>query len=232
MLFRSRFNIADLRKKENADVKKFLEPSLPMKVNSKGESTGVILTKPQQAARNRKNNKIMHGTLDGIVQPEVVPNLKVFAPVDPTNPKSKQKYGDYIGPDQLAAILDLPPEVMNQHTSKKLILLNDVLKDRVLNGGSGIFTALYTKAHNKDPNSLQTGMRDILPMGIRLDGNGLFKLVGLDVNDVASRIEKYQTAVKGPMKEIWDMWRKEGKAKEVEAKDLFLQDLWTYLSGL
>lgn len=226
------FTITDLRKKENADVKKFLEPSLPMKVNSKGESTGVILTKTQLAARNRKANKELQASLSNVVQPNVIPNMKPLGKIDPDNPKSKQWVGDYIGPEQMDAILALPQMVVDQQVRKNLVLFNDLMKNRITNGGSGIIEALYTKAHSKDANSLQTGMRDILPMGFRLDGNGLIKLVGLDVNDVASRIEKYQTAVKGPMKEIWDMWRKEGKAKEVEAKDLFLQDLWTYLSGL
>lgn len=224
--------VSDLRKPENAALFDFLKDTLPVKYDKDGKPTKRLLSEDESKTRDRKFVRNVTEQLKGMVNTDFIPGQKPFQRSNPDNPKSKVYNGDFLGENFVNFLLSLPFDLFSPIARKNTVYINEILKKRSKNAGTGIIEGTYTKLYmKKGDDSARTSVRQILPYGWLLDGNGL-KIVGLDVNDIITRIESYEGAVKGARKEIWDIWRQESKANDKHARDLFLQDLWVYISGI
>ncbi|MGA0408063.1 MAG: hypothetical protein ACO3PR_08215, partial [Limisphaerales bacterium] len=153
--------------------------------------------------------------------------------------------GDFFGKSTIDAMLATSKRVFTPHLMDVIMRLNNRMRTRIQDSGFLIeFTYNQVQETGKITPDIITSYRQLVPIVFEMSKNGRnFRVTGLDMNDIMSRLDLFERAEKGTERgKIYDLWRDQyrkqgGKDSDISmaynpVRGLFLQDLWLYLSGL
>ncbi len=242
----TRWNLAELNSKDHrgalssfvstADVVRG-EDGQPIKVNGRVK----FLNKGQRKKQDKERAEKVKEAVDTTTQAsEMITNLSPFQELE-----NGAYRGDFLPESMIQSMLNTSKRILTPHLMDVLIRINDRMKSRVKDSGFLIeFT--YNQVHEtgKKIADIVTSYRQGFPLTFSASKTGRnFNITTIDVNDLMSRIDLFEASEAGSERaKILNIWRDEYKSRGGDVsrqtpglnpvRDLFLSDLYLYLTGL
>lgn len=242
----TRWNMSQLNSKDSREILSHMLPTIPILRGEDGlplmrGNKVVILNRTQRQKHDREHARILKEAVDSNVQVgEMIAKLSTFQELD-----NGHYRGDFIPRAIMDALQATSKRIITPHLLDTLFRLNERMKGRPDNSGFMVeFTYNQVKETGKRTPDIITSNRQMIPMVFDMSKTGRnFSVTGIDLNDLMTRIDRFERSEKGTERgNIWDLWREEyrrkgGKDEDIDlvnnpVRELFLQDLYLYLSGL
>lgn len=242
----TKWNMSQLNSKDSREILSHMLPTIPILRGEDGlplmrGNKVVILNRTQRQKHDREHARILKEAVDSNVQVgEMIAKLSTFQELD-----NGHYRGDFIPRAIMDALQATSKRIITPHLLDTLFRLNERMKGRPDNSGFMVeFTYNQVKETGKRTPDIITSNRQMIPMVFDMSKTGRnFSVTGIDLNDLMTRIDRFERSEKGTERgNIWDLWREEyrrkgGKDEDIDlvnnpVRELFLQDLYLYLSGL
>jgi len=242
----NKWNLAKLNSKDSRDILSSFLPTVDIIRDENGDPVirngrYRFLNKRQRQKHDAERAKIVKEAIDSARQSgESRMHLSRFQEL------SNESYsGDYFTQEAIDAMIATSKRVITPHLLDTIMRLNDRMKGRTTDSGF-IAEFVYNQVTEtgKITPDITTSYRQMVPMIFEMSKTGRnFRVTGIDMNDLMSRLDRFEKAdFKSERGKVFDIWRQDyrkygGKDSDVDLshnpiRELFLQDLWLYLSGL
>lgn len=242
----NKWNLAKLNSKDSRDILSSFLPTVDIIRDENGDPVirngrYRFLNKRQRQKHDAERAKIVKEAIDSAAQSgESRMHLSRFQEI------SNESYsGDYFTQEAIDSMIATSKRVITPHLLDTIMRLNDRMKGRTTDSGF-IAEFVYNQVTEtgKITPDITTSYRQMVPMIFEMSKTGRnFRVTGIDMNDLMSRLDRFEKAdLKSERGKVFDIWRQDyrkfgGKDTDVDLshnpiRELFLQDLWLYLSGL
>jgi len=242
----TRWNLSELNSKDSREVaSSFLptapvqrgEDGLPIKKNGRYQ----FQNKTQRKKADNERAAALTDAVDSTANSgETIKSLTPFQKLE-----NGHYRGDFIPQATISALQGTSKRVVTPHNLDNIMRINDRMKDRPKDSGTLLeFTYNQVKEDGKKTPDIITSYRQMAPMVFDMSKNGKnFSITGIDLNDLMTRLERFEMSPSETERgKVFDIWRDEyqklkGKPEDITldknpVRELFLQDLWLYLSGM
>ena len=242
----TRWNLSELNSKDSREVaSSFLptapvqrgEDGLPIKKNGRYQ----FQNKTQRKKADNERAAALTDAVDSTANSgETIKSLTPFQKLE-----NGHYRGDFIPQATISALQETSKRVVTPHNLDNIMRINDRMKDRPKDSGTLLeFTYNQVKEDGKKTPDIITSYRQMAPMVFDMSKNGKnFSITGIDLNDLMTRLERFEMSPSETERgKVFDIWRDEykklkGKPEDITldknpVRELFLQDLWLYLSGM
>lgn len=242
----TRWNLSELNSKDSREISSHFLPTAPVKRGEDGlpvQRNGryQFLNKSERRKEDRERAATLVNAVDSTANSgESRKSLAIFQKLD-----NGHYRGDYIPEATITALQATSKRVFTPHNLAILMQLNDRMKTRPKDSGTLMeFTYNQVKEDGKKVPDIITSYRQLVPLVFDMSKNGNnFSITGLDMNNLMTRIDRFEAAPKKSEREkVYNIWRDEyqkqgGNLKDLDSakksvRELFIQDLWLYLTGL
>jgi len=242
----NKWNLAKLNSKDSRDILSSFLPTVDIIRDENGDPVirngrYRFLNKRQRQKHDAERAKIVKEAIDSARQ-----SGESRMHLSRVQELSNESYsGDYFTKEAIDAMIATSKRVITPHLLDTIMRLNDRMKGRTTDSGF-IAEFVYNQVTEtgKITPDITTSYRQMIPMIFEMSKTGRnFRVTGIDMNDLMSRLDRFEKAdFKSERGKVFDIWRQDyrkfgGKDADVDLshnpiRDLFLQDLWLYLSGL
>lgn len=242
----TRWNLSELNSKDSREVASSFLPTAPVQRGEDGlpirkNGRYQFQNKTQRKKADNERAAALTDAVDSTANSgETIKSLTPFQKLE-----NGHYRGDFIPQATISAIQGTSKRVVTPHNLDNIMRINDRMKDRPKDSGTLLeFTYNQVKEDGKKTPDIITSYRQMAPMVFDMSKNGKnFSITGIDLNDLMTRLERFEMSPSETERgKVFDIWRDEykklqGKPEDITldknpVRELFLQDLWLYLSGM